>query len=166
MGPRAIFLDFSASELERQAGRIGVCLECLPETEIWSRAGDNSNAVGNLVLHLCGNVRQWILMGVGRQPGIRERDDEFTASSGDGLAERLDATVAEACRVIRALPARRLTEKVTIQGDQVTVLEAIYHVVQHFSGHAGQIFLLTKRATGEYLDFYPQLGRSQRERTP
>lgn len=166
MSPSAIFLDFSARELEQQAARIGICLARLPAEEFWSRAGDSSNAVGNLVLHLCGNVRQWILTGVGGQPDVRQRDAEFSASSGDALPERLQVTIAEACRVIRAVPAERLTEKVTIQGGEVTVLEAIYHVVAHFSGHAGQIFLLTKRATGEYLDFYPHLGRSDGGRTP
>lgn len=166
MSPSAIFLDYSARKLEQQAERIGVCLARLPEAEVWTRAGDSSNAVGNLVLHLSGNLRQWIIAGVGGAPDERDRDAEFTAWQGDGLAERLAATVAESCQVIRALPAERLTEKVQIQKYEVTVMEAIYHVVEHFSGHAGQIFMMTKRATGDYLDFYPHLGRSHRERTP
>ncbi len=140
--------------------RIDACLDKLDDQQIWMRAGENSNACGNLCLHLAGNVRQWILHGVGGAPDHRVRDAEFAATGGIGreaLRTRLRETVEAACGLIEALPDARLTEICHPQNYTVTVLEAIYHVVEHFSLHAGQIMLLTKAFTGEDLGFYAHL---------
>src|ERR1700679_4211403 len=94
-----IFLDFSARKLELLTGRIESCLDRLSAEQIWARGGDSESAVGNLALHLAGNVRQWIVSGVGGRPDVRERDAEFAARGGAsaaGLKERLGTTVAEA----------------------------------------------------------------------
>ncbi len=155
-----IFLDFSARKLELLAGRIESCLDRLSAEQIWARGGDNENAVGNLALHLAGNVRQWIVSGVGGRPDVRERDAEFAARGGASAAElkeRLRGTVKEAAAVIGAVSAERLTERVTIQKYEQTVLEAIYHVVEHFSMHTGQIQFATKMLTGADLGFYTHL---------
>src|SRR5581483_689957 len=107
---------------------------------------ENENAVGNLLLHLEGNVRQWILSGVGELRDTRDRSAEFAARAGEdagALFARLHGTVTEAVRLIRALPHRRLVDKVSIQGEEPTVLSAIFHVVEHFSGHTYQVILLT-----------------------
>src|SRR5579871_1711599 len=97
-----IFLDFSEKKLLQLAGRIGDCLGRLNAEQVWARGNENENAIGNLVLHLCGNVRQWIIAGIGGKPDIRVRDREFTAR-GDvepaELASRLRATVEEAAEV-------------------------------------------------------------------
>lgn len=124
------------------------------------RAGENSNACGNLCLHLAGNVKQWILHGLGGAPDERVRDAEFAAAGGIGRAEllqRLRSVVEESCRLIESLPDARLTEICHPQNYTVTVLEAIYHVVEHFSLHTGQIILLTKASTGADLSFYAHL---------
>jgi len=141
----------------------------LTPEQIWRRAADNDNAVGNLVLHLAGNVRQWILCGVGGQEDRRDRDSEFAARSGDDVVSRLRPVVSEAVALIAALPPDRLTETRTIQKHyNVTVLEAIYHVVEHFSMHTGQIIFATKLLTGEDLEFYGYLksGSAKMEETP
>ncbi|HXM41183.1 MAG TPA: DinB family protein [Bryobacteraceae bacterium] len=155
-----MFLDFSARKLRQLSGRIEDCLSRLTEEEIWARGAETENAVGNLVLHLSGNVRQWIVAGVGGQPDIRQRDAEFAARGGlarPGLAEHLRGTVDEAVAVIEALTPERLAEHLTVQSYDETVLEAIYHVVEHFSGHAGQIIYATKLLTGEDLGYYKHL---------
>src|SRR5689334_19762800 len=135
-----IFLDHAQRKLMQLCGRITDCLGRLSAEQIWARGADHENAIGNLVLHLCGNVRQWILSGVGGEPDTRVRDLEFTTLGGTSaadLAERLKTTVDQAVATIGAVTAQRLAEHVTIQKYDVTVLEAIGHVVEHFSQHTG-----------------------------
>ena len=156
----AIFLDYSVAKLQQMTQRIEDCLGRLTEEQVWARGGENENAVGNLVLHLCGNVRQWIISGVGQAPDTRRRDEEFAARSGVSipqLRERLRTTMEDAAASLRRVTQERLTERVTIQKYDVTVFEAIYHVVEHFSGHAGQILFATKMLTGSDLGYYRHL---------
>lgn len=155
-----IFVGFSTAKLRQCLERIEVCLSELDGTAIWTRPNAASNSVGNLCLHLAGNVRQWILSGIAGQPDHRQRDAEFAATGGhsrDELLARLRQTVTEACTVIEALDETRLAQTVKPQTYEVTVLEAVYHVVEHFTMHTGQIILLTKSATGRDLGFYRHL---------
>ena len=155
-----VFIEFSVRKLVQLSGRIQDCLNRLTEDQVWERSGGNENAAGNLVLHLSGNVRQWIVSAVGGIPDIRRRDEEFAARGGvpqQELSALLRDTVAEASRVIAALPPERLTERIRVQGYDVTVLEAVYHVVEHFAGHAGQIIYATKLLTGKDTAYYPHL---------
>jgi len=155
-----IFVDFSRKKLLQLAGRIEDCLGRLNTEQIWARGGEHENAVGNLVLHLCGNVRQWIISAVGSKPDIRVRDREFAArgdASAAELAERLKSTVDEAAAVIHSVSAERLAEHVSVQNYDVTVLEVIAHVVEHFSQHTGQIMFVTKMLSGEDLGYYRHL---------
>ena len=156
----SIFLDFSADKLAQLCSRIETCINKLTPDQIWARGSENANAAGNLALHLAGNVRQWILHGVGGAPDVRVRDSEFAARGGLDSAElkrRLRSTVDEAAAVIRATPHGRLSERVKIQNYDLTVFEAILHVVEHFAGHTGQIIFATKFLTGEDLGFYAHL---------
>lgn len=169
--PEQIFLEFSARKLEQLAGRIGDCLGRLSYEQVWKRTGDHENAVGNLVLHLCGNLRQWIGSGVAGKPDIRVREREFTARGDlrpEELRERLAGAVEEAAGTIRALPGERLLDPVEVQSYKLTVLEAIYHVVEHFAQHAGQILYATKRLTGQDLGYYRHLerGAAHGQKTP
>ena len=155
-----LFLDYSARKLRQLAERIEICLGKLNDSQIWARGNANENAIGNLALHLCGNVRQWICAGVGGRPDVRERDAEFAARGGVSSAElsgRLRQTIEEAATIIDDLPPARLTERLLIQAYDVSVLEAIYHVVEHFSMHTGQIIFGTKMLTGDDLAFYGHL---------
>jgi uncharacterized damage-inducible protein DinB len=170
-GHAALFLDYSTGKLRQLESRIEACLEKLNGEQVWARGAEDENAAGNLVLHLCGNVRQWIVSGVGGNPDIRERDAEFAARGGAAIAElcaKLRATVDEATGILEALPPAQLSERRTIQGYEVSVLEAIYSVVEHFSMHTGQIIFATKAFTGADLGFYGYLNaaRSHKERTP
>ncbi len=132
------------------------CIEELSPEQIWWRPNPASNSAGNLVLHLTGNIRQWIIAGLGGAPDVRERDKEF-AELGPLprriLVSRLRKTVEDACRVLRKLSAEDLARDYTIQGFRVTGLAATFHVAEHFSHHAGQIILITKMLTGSDLKF-------------
>lgn len=155
------------------AGRIATCLDKLDDDAVWTRDGENQNAVGNLVLHLCGNVRQWIGFGVAGQPDIRVRDREFQARGGvtrDELKDRLSAVVEDAAKTVESLEPGELLAKTKVQSYELTKLEAIYHVVEHFSQHTGQIIFAAKLATGEDLGFYRHLNpgkpAAHEEKTP
>ena len=165
-----LFIDCSARRLVQLAGRIESCLGMLNEEQVWARGSRNENAIGNLVLHLCGNVRQWIVAGVGERPDTRERDREFSTQGGlpvEELQRRLRDTVAQALSTIDGVQAPRLAERLTIQNYHVTVLEAIYHVVEHFSMHTGQIIFATKMLTGADLGFYKHLSSAAHgQKTP
>lgn len=155
-----LFLDYSARKLRQLSSRVEDCVGRLNDEQIWARGAENENAVGNLVLHLSGNVRQWIVAAVGGQPDERQRDAEFAARGGvpaSGLAAHLRNIVEEAVGVITALEPERLSQRLTVQSYNVTVLEAIYHVVEHFSGHTGQIIFATKLLSGQDLKFYGHL---------
>jgi uncharacterized damage-inducible protein DinB len=163
------FLSFSSLKLRQLASRIETCLASLDEAQVWLRSGEHANSIGNLLLHLSGNVRQWILHGVGGAPDQRHRDEEFAArgSISKALAWReLDATLEEALDVIDSLPPARLTQTIRPQNYQVTVLEAIYHVVEHFAQHTGQIIFLTKQIAEKDMAFYPHLSGTRQPPPP
>ena len=125
--------------------------------QIWWRPNEASNSIGNLMLHLAGNVRQWVSGGVAQVNVVRDRATEFSTREVLGSAElsnRLRAAIDEACCVIEGVTDRRLTESLRIQGFDTTVFGAIYHVVEHFSMHTGQIILLAKMQTGKDAGFY------------
>ena len=154
------FLRVARKELRQKLEHIEHCLSKLTPEQVWSRQHENENAVGNLVLHLAGNVRQWITSGVGGAKDQRDRDAEFSHRdpvSAAQLISRFRNAVEEADQVLAELCYRDLLAPRTIQGYEVTVLHAIYHVVVHFGEHTGQIIWATKRMTGEDLGFYAYL---------
>jgi uncharacterized damage-inducible protein DinB len=137
--------------------KIERCLEKLNDEQIWWRANEESNSIGNLILHLCGNARQWIVSGVGGQPDARYRDAEFEQReviSREELLTLLRSTLSDVETTLRTLDPGLLLDRRQIQGHDVEILEAIFHVTEHFSMHAGQIFLLTKLLTASDLRFY------------
>jgi uncharacterized damage-inducible protein DinB len=151
----ADFVNVSSRRLGQMTDYLVACVKKLSEEQIWQRQGAYENAVGNLVLHLCGNARQWIMHGVGGAPDVRVRDTEFSANGGMTGAELIalfESTMDEAKRIIAAVPAERMTERVHPQGRDASVLEAIYQVVGHVQQHVGQIILVTKQMLETDLD--------------
>ena len=137
--------------------KIRAAVTSLPEDRLWWRPNEASNSIGNLLLHLSGNVRQWLVSGVGRQPDVRKRNMEFAARGGatkSGMLDGLDATMREVDVVLRQLLPSELLERRAIQGRDTTVFEAIYHVVEHFSTHTGQIIWIAKLITPGAVRFY------------
>ncbi|MHC4548352.1 MAG: DUF1572 family protein [Planctomycetota bacterium] len=122
----------------------------LSETDLWWRPHAGTTSAGNLLLHVAGNVRQWILTGLGGEPDRRDRAAEFAAddgASGSELIQAVERTVLEACLVIEK--QTDLDRPCTIQGFETTVRGAIYHVVEHLSWHAGQVVWIAKMRGGE-----------------
>ena len=154
----AAFLDQAVQHLQHDfLPRIRTCVELLSDEDFWWRGSEVENSAGNLLLHLEGNVRQWILSGLGGTPDTRRRPEEFSARAGlakwDTFA-RLEKTVTEAAGVLRTLTAGQLLQPGTIQGFHRTGLQAVFHVVEHFSYHTGQIVFITKRLCRQDLKFY------------
>jgi uncharacterized damage-inducible protein DinB len=156
------FLSKARSLLaEEYLPKIEQCLERLSDEEVWWRANEGTNSIGNLLLHLAGNARQWIVSGVGGGPDARVRQREFDERSiiaREELLSLLRKNLAEVDSVLAALDTARLMDRRRIQGYDVTVLEAIFHVVEQFSMHTGQIILLTKMLTSADLKFYDFTG--------
>jgi len=162
-------MDIATEFLEQSRHYLGVeyptkirrCLDALPAEAVWRRSDEQSNSIGNLLRHLAGNVRQWIVSSVGGAPDTRYRAAEFTAREGasaDELFAALRGTLDEADAVLASLSAPQLLTRRTIQGRDVTVLDAVYHVVEHFALHTGQIILLTKLYAPGRIAFYEDAG--------
>lgn len=152
------FLRHSRSYLlEKYLPRIRRSVEAMDEQDLWWRPNPRSNSVGNLLLHLSGNVTQWVISGIGAAPDRRERDREFSADggwTGPELLALLEATLREADAVLASVPPEELGTRRVIQGTELTTFEAIYHVVEHFATHVGQIIYIAKLRTGRDLQFY------------
>jgi uncharacterized damage-inducible protein DinB len=145
--------------------RIAECLGRLSEKDIWWRPNPASNSAGNLMLHLAGNVRQWIIAGLGGEPDIRNRDREFQEQGPIPrrvLLALLRREVRMACRVLNKLTPADLLKIYSIQKFRVTGFHAISHVIEHFAYHSGQIIYLTKLRLGKDLGLTQLPGQKAR----
>jgi uncharacterized damage-inducible protein DinB len=137
--------------------KIERCVEKLTDEQVWWRPNPESNSIGNLLLHISGNARQWIVCGLGGATDKRQRQTEFDERriiARVELLDRLRTTVADVDGVLASFDPARLLDKYPIQGTEATALAAIFHVTEHFSMHAGQIILLTKMLANLDLAFY------------
>ena len=142
-----VIKEFHRRIIEEGYTRIEMCMNQLDAEDIWYTPNENSNSMGNLVMHLNGNVRQYIVSGIGGVRDIRQRDSEFDKTYKKPISDilkDLKTTVEESYRVITGLEENVLTEKRTVQGFDETVLSIIIHVIEHFSYHVGQITYFTK----------------------
>ena len=164
-----LFLEFSREKLVEECWpRLRTCVESLTDEQVWWRPNDASNSVGNLVLHLSGNVRQWLVTSFKQLQDDRFRPAEFngrTIIPAATLLEQLGATIQEASDVLSQLTEADLVSHFDVQGYSVTGLAAVYHVIEHFSLHYGQILYLTKLQRGEDLAFYRELNETGRATT-
>lgn len=152
-----IFTDAAAATLRQYAGRIHTCLGKLNEEQVWTRGSESENSVGNLVLHLCGNLRQYTRHAIAGDPDIRLRDDEFNAEGGltiEELRKQLGTVVDDAIGVISAVTEERLAEQIVVQNREMTVLATIFKTTEHFALHTGQIMYATKLFTHQELGFF------------
>jgi uncharacterized damage-inducible protein DinB len=157
-----LFLDCARDYLSSEyPAKLRMTIAALPEDRLWWRPNEESNSVGNLLLHLNGNLRQWMVAGVGGEEYERHRSAEFAALEGGSAMELLAAleqTLADVDRVLSRLTAERLAERCAIQGRDLTVLDAIFHVTEHFSYHLGQIVLVAKMFAPGGIHFYEDAG--------
>ncbi|MFT7462058.1 MAG: putative damage-inducible protein DinB [Pseudohongiellaceae bacterium] len=131
--------------------RIERALAALPADDLWWRANDGALSAGTILLHLTGNVQQWIVSGLGGAADQRHRASELSANGGSDAAalfERLTQTVQAACTVIAEQGEAELTQPLVLQGFPTSPLQAMYHVVEHFSWHTGQLVAIAKQRAG------------------
>lgn len=162
----AIFLAFSRNKLLNQYWpRLKACVEPMTAEQVWWHPNEASNSVGNLILHLNGNVTQWLVASFNKDEDKRNRPEEFAAQDGLTAAEllsRLGATIAEAEKVLNRLTVEELLAQYVIQGYTVRGLDAVYQVIEHFGLHYGQIAYITKTIQGKDLGFYRELNKTGR----
>jgi hypothetical protein len=143
--------------LAHSAERIRHCLNQLDTEQIWWRPREDQNSIGNLMLHLGGNLRQWIISGVGGAPDVRRRPEEFSERGPMPKGElegRLDQVLDEADAVLARTGPTQLVESRRIQGSETTVLAAIVDSVSHFCGHSQEIVSLTRQQLGDAYQFH------------
>jgi uncharacterized damage-inducible protein DinB len=151
------FIDQAVNRLEENTPKIKKCLDELSEPEIWQRPNASSNSVGNIILHLCGNITQYILSSLGDIEDKRERDKEFSTKGGmrkDELLAKLKATVDHAILIIKNINPNELPRVRSVQGYELSAIGIIIHVVEHYSYHTGQIIFWTKLLKDKDLGFY------------
>ena len=151
--------------LDQSWPRLRSCVESLTDDQIWWRPNPESNSIGNLNLHLNGNVTQWIINSFTHADDRRDRPAEFSRTEGiprEALVAMLSATMERVSNVLAQVTEADLQAKLDIQGYHTTGLEAIYHVVEHFALHFGQVAWITKMLRGEDLGFYRELNKTGR----
>lgn len=145
------FLDHCQTVLSDRLQAILHCVNQLSDEQLWKRARTEMNSIANLMLHLAGNVRQWIVTGVPQSPDHRDRPSEFSADgnwSKEQLIGHLELAVQDAIKAIATITPDMLLEKREIQGFSVNVLTAVFHSVEHFSGHTQEIISMTRQEMG------------------
>ncbi len=151
------FIDQSLYFLNENTPRIKNCLDRLTEDQVWQRPNASSNSIGNLIIHLNGNITQYILSSLGGEEDLRERDLEFSAKEGwnkNELFDLISGTINQATEVIQKLSEEDLLTSRSVQGFDYTGVANIIHVVEHYSYHTGQIAYWTKLLKDEDLEFY------------
>ena len=144
---------------EESIPRIKKCLDLLTEDEIWYKPNANSNSVGNIILHLCGNVRQWLGTGLGKLPKVRQRDEEFSTKGGftkKEILEKLKKLQEMSENVLSKLTPEDLLAIHDVQVYQETGLSILVHVTEHFSYHVGQITYFVKAKKDLDTEYYPE----------
>ena len=150
-------IDLAISYFREYLGKIEAAFARLSEEQVWQRPNEASNSMGNQILHLCGNIRQYAISSLGQVEDTRERDSEFAAQEGfnkDELLTKLKATVDEAIGVFEKLDEAELLRERHVQAYHYTGLAVLIHVVEHFAYHTGQIVFWAKALSNKGFDFY------------
>lgn len=162
------FIGQALNRMEENFSKTKRCLDILNEDDIWKRPNASSNSIGNQILHLCGNITQYIISALGGVDDNRERDKEFEAQEGftkEELYNRFESTVNRAMEVIRAIEDDATMMKIrSVQGFEFTGIGIILHVVEHFSYHTGQIVFYTKMLKDKDMGFYANIDLNQKNK--
>ncbi len=156
---KSLVAEFDRRVYEEGFARIQKCLSFFHEEEVWQRPNENAVSIGNLILHLSGNVRQWICAGFGGQADIRTRDQEFAAEGGyskDELISIIEQTIKDAQAVLHEASTADLMAIKKVQVYEESGLSIIVHVIEHFSYHIGQITYATKAIKNVDTKYYPE----------
>jgi uncharacterized damage-inducible protein DinB len=151
------FIGQAIHRIDENTQKLATCMQELNENEIWKRPNLHSNSVGNIILHLCGNIRQYAISSLGNSKDVRERDKEFSAdggNSGPELFRKLTDTIEQAKNVIQSTTEQELLRERKVQGYTHSGIGIILHVTEHYSYHTGQIIFWTKLLKDKDLGFY------------
>jgi len=151
------FLSQAIHRIDENTQKLTTCLGELEEIDIWKRPNQHSNSVGNIILHLCGNIRQYAISSLGNNKDVRERDKEFSADggySGSELLKKLIDTIDQAKDIIRNATESELLRERKVQGYNHSGIGIVIHVTEHYSYHTGQIIFWTKLLKDKDLGFY------------
>jgi len=162
------FIEQAIYRIDESVYKLVSCLNALEETEIWKRPNQHSNSTGNIILHLCGNIRQYAISSLGKMQDMRERDKEFSAAGGYSKAELLEkfaATIEEAKNIIKNISPEELLRKRKVQGYTHSGIGIIVHVTEHLSYHTGQIIFWTKILKNKDLGFYSNVDLNVKNET-
>ena len=158
------FLAHAGTKLNEHLAQIVRCAGLLSTDEVWHRANEHTNSVGNLILHLAGNVRQWILAGLGGEAVVRDRPAEFAERGPLPAAEivaALQQVVTRAVGVLAGVDAAALEARYSVQGYDVSGVVVVFHVVEHFAFHTGQIVHMTKTLKSVDVSLYDAEGHKR-----
>ncbi len=162
------FIEQSIFRLSENTPKIEKCLSILSEEEVWKRPNDSSNSIGNLILHLCGNITQYIISSMGGNEDIREREQEFSTQGGftkKMLLDNLKSTIDEAIEVLNNLKETDLLKIRSVQGFEYTGMASVIQVVEHYSYHTGQIIFWTKLLKDMDLGFYASIDLNKKNKS-
>jgi len=151
------FIGQAIHWIDENTQKLATCVQELNDSEIWKRPNLHSNSVGNIILHLCGNMRQYAISSLGNSKDVRERDKEFSADggySGAELFKKLTDTVEQAKKIIQSTTEEELLRERKVQGYTHSGIGIILHVTEHYSYHTGQIIFWTKLLKDKDLGFY------------
>lgn len=157
---RSEFVKNARDRMDQSNRMIGICLQSLSEDEIWNKPNDSSNSIGNLIVHLCGNITQYIISSLGNKEDLRDRDKEFSSQetlSKKTLIEKLTQVTEEAKSVVVAASIKEFIDIRPVQAYSFSGIGNVLHAVEHFSYHTGQIALLTKIMKNKELGFYQDI---------
>jgi uncharacterized damage-inducible protein DinB len=161
------FIEQSISRFEENTPKIEKCLAELTEDELWRRPNASSNSTGNIILHLCGNITQYILSSLGNMEDKRERDKEFSSTrvlQKAELMDKLKTTVKAAVKIMRSLDNDAMLRKHSVQGYDLTAIGILIHVVEHYSYHTGQIIFWTKLVKDKDLGFFSNVDLNKKNK--
>ena len=136
----------------------------IDEQQLWLYPQKNGLALGNQIVHICGNMRQYIIYSLGGQSDVRKRDQEFSIQVGMSkkeVLEHLERTIHQAVEVIQKTEAKEYTTYRKVQGFTLSGLGVVLHAVEHFSYHVGQIAFWVKQLTNQDLGFYKNVDLNQ-----
>jgi len=160
MSVRKEFTAQSIYYIDKSTPRIKTCLDQISEDQLWKKPSPVSNSIGNIILHLCGNITQYILSALGQVEDKRDRPKEFSAEGGYNRAElfsKLEKTVSDANKVIKGMNKKKLLKIYKVQGEELSGVGIIVHVTEHYSYHTGQVAFYTKLLTNQDLGFYKDI---------
>ncbi|MGZ4049738.1 MAG: DinB family protein [Bacteroidia bacterium] len=161
------FIQQSVYRIAENTNRVIKCLQEIDDTQAWQRPNENSNSIGNIILHLCGNIRQYAISSLGKTEDVRVRDKEFSINGGfdkKELSAKLKNTVDEAIDIIENLNEAELIKLYSVQGFTLSGVGIIIHVTEHYSYHTGQIAFWIKILKNKDLGLYANIDLNVKNR--